>query len=84
MNAEMEADSEEGIVIPDDAIITWEEKQYVFEEIQPKTYKMFPVEIGNSENGFTQLLNVKEENTKKKFVIKGAYQLLMALKNVEE
>ena len=84
MNAEMEADSEEGIVIPDDAIITWEEKQYVFEEIQPKTYKMFPVEIGNSENGFTQLLNVKEENTKKKFVTKGAYQLLMALKNVEE
>ena len=45
---------------------------------------MFPVEIGNSENGFTQLLNVKEENTKKKFVTKGAYQLLMALKNVEE
>lgn len=84
MNAEIEADSEEGIVIPDDAIVTWEEKQYVFEEIKPKTYKMFPVEIGNAENGFTELLNFKEENTKKKFVTKGAYQLLMALKNVEE
>lgn len=84
MNAEMEADSEEGIVIPDDAIVTWEEKQYVFEEIKPKTYKMFPVEIGNAENGFTELLNFKEENKSKKFVTKGAYQLLMALKNVEE
>ena len=84
MNAEMEADSEEGIVIPDDAIVTWEEKQYVFEETKPKTYKMFPVEIGNAENGFTELLNFEEENKSKKFVTKGAYQLLMALKNVEE
>ena len=84
MNAEMEADSEEGIVIPDDAVVTWEEKQYVFEETKPKTYKMFPVEIGNAENGFTELLNFKEENKSKKFVTKGAYQLLMALKNVEE
>lgn len=84
MNAEMEADSEEGIVIPDDAIVTWEEKQYAFEEIKPKTYKMFPVEIGNAENGFTELLNFKEDHKNKKFVTKGAYQLLMALKNVEE
>ncbi|MCZ2083031.1 MAG: efflux RND transporter periplasmic adaptor subunit [Flavobacteriales bacterium] len=84
MNAEMEADSQEGIVIPDDAIVTWEEKQYIFEEVKPKTYKMFPVEIGNAENGFTELLNFKEENRSKKFVTKGAYQLLMALKNVEE
>ncbi|WP_226064940.1 efflux RND transporter periplasmic adaptor subunit [Kaistella polysaccharea] len=84
MNAEMEADSEEGIVIPDDAIVTWEEKQYIFEEVKPKTYKMFPVEIGNAENGFTELLNFKEDNKDKKFVTKGAYQLLMALKNVEE
>ena len=84
MNAEMEADSEQGVVIPDDAIITWEEKQYVFEEIKPKTYKMFPVQIGNSENGLTELLNFSEDNKQKKFVTKGAYQLLMALKNVEE
>ena len=84
MNAEMEADSEEGSVIPDDAIVTWEEKQYIFEEIKPKTYKMFPVQIGNSENGMTEILNFKTEISKKKFVTKGAYQLLMALKNVEE
>lgn len=84
MNAEMESDAKEGTVIPDDAILTWEEKQYIFEEIKPKTYKMFPVKIGNSENGSTELENFKEENKSKKFVTKGAYQLLMALKNVEE
>ena len=84
MNAEIEANSEQGFVIPDDAIVTWEEKQYIFEETKPKTFKMYAVEIGNSENGFTELLNFKEEHKSKKFVTKGAYQLLMALKNEEE
>ena len=84
MNAEIEANSEQGFVIPDDAIVTWEEKQYIFEETKPKTFKMYAVEIGNSENGFTELLNFKEEHKAKKFVTKGAYQLLMALKNEEE
>lgn len=84
MNAEVEVDAEEGFVIPEDAIVTWEGKQYIFEEIKPKTYKMFPVTIGNSENGLTELLNFDIKNVNKKFVTKGAYALLMALKNVEE
>ena len=84
MNAEIEVNAEEGFVIPDDAIVTWEGKQYVFEELKPKTYKMFPVTIGNSENGLTELLNFDVKNANKAFVTKGAYHLLMALKNVEE
>ena len=84
MNAEIEVNAEEGFVIPDDAIVTWEGKQYVFEELKPKTYKMFPVTIGNSENGLTELLNFDVKNANKASVTKGAYHLLMALKNVEE
>lgn len=84
MNAEIEVNAEEGFVIPDDAIVTWEGRQYVFEEVKPKTYKMFPVTIGNSENGLTELLNFDVKNANKAFVTKGAYHLLMALKNVEE
>ena len=84
MNAEIDVNAEEGFVIPDDAIVTWEGKQYVFEELKPKTYKMFPVTIGNSENGLTELLNFDVKNANKAFVTKGAYHLLMALKNVEE
>lgn len=84
MNAEIEVNAEKGFVIPDDAIVTWEGKQYIFEEIKPKTYKMFPVTIGNSENGLTELLNFDVKNANKAFVTKGAYHLLMALKNVEE
>ena len=84
MNAEVEVGATEGFVISDDAIVTWENKQYIFEEIKPKTYKMFPITIGNSENGYTQLVNFDIRNANKTFVTKGAYHLLMALKNVEE
>ncbi|MDR2205713.1 MAG: efflux RND transporter periplasmic adaptor subunit [Flavobacteriaceae bacterium] len=84
MNADVETNSENAFVIPDAGIVTWEGKQYIFEEIKPKTYKMFLVTLGNSENGYTELLNFDPEFMNKKFVTKGAYQLLMALKNVEE
>ena len=84
MNAKVEVNAEEGFVISDDAIVTWEDRQYIFEEVKPLTYKMFPVTMGNSENGYTELLNFDPKNSNKKFVIKGAYSLLMALKNVEE
>lgn len=84
MNAEVEVNEEAGFVIPDDAIVTWEDQQYIFEEIKPKTYKMYPVTIGNAENGYTELLNFDVNHHNKTFVTKGAYHLLMALKNVEE
>lgn len=84
MNAEIEVNAEQGLTISDDAIVTWEGKQYIFEEVKPNTYKMFPVKIGNSENGITEILNNASDFHHKKFVSKGAYHLLMALKNMEE
>lgn len=84
MNAEIEVNAEQGLTISDDAIVSWEGKQYIFEEVKPNTYKMFAVTIGNSENGITEILNNTSDFQNKKFVTKGAYHLLMALKNIEE
>lgn len=84
MNAEVETNSETGNNVPDDAIVTWENKQYIFQEVKPKTYKMVEIKIGNSENGRTEIFNIDQNLKNKKFVTKGAYALLMGLKNVEE
>jgi cobalt-zinc-cadmium efflux system membrane fusion protein len=84
MNAEVETNSETGNTVPDDAIVTWENKQYIFQEVKPKTYKMVEIKIGNSENGRTEIFNIDQNLKNKKFVTKGAYALLMGLKNVEE
>jgi cobalt-zinc-cadmium efflux system membrane fusion protein len=84
MNADAEIHRQNDTVLPEDAVVTWEDKQYIFEEIKPKNYKMVEVKIGNSENGYQQILQTNTDILKKKIVTKGAYQLLMALKNVEE
>ena len=44
---------------------------------------MVEVEMGNSENGFTEII-AGTDLSGKNFVIKGAYTLLMSLKNTEE
>ncbi len=84
MNAEIETNKETGFTVPDDAVVTWENKQYIFEEVKPKTFKMVPVIIGNSENGRTEIIGKDTSFKSKKYVTKGAYTLLMGLKNVEE
>ena len=84
MNAEVETNSETGNTVPDDAVVTWENKQYIFQEVKPKTYKMIEIKIGNSENGRTEIFNIDQNLKNKKIVTKGAYALLMGLKNVEE
>ncbi len=55
MNADVEANAQNSLSVPDDAVLTWEGKQYIFEEIKPKTFRMVPVTIGNSENGYTEI-----------------------------
>lgn len=44
---------------------------------------MVEIEIGKSENGFTEIISDKDLSGKT-IVTKGAYTLLMSLKNTEE
>lgn len=83
MNADIEIKSVSTSVLPEEAIVQFESKQYVFIEDADKKFKMLEVETGNSENGFTELKNI--ENLKDaNFVKTGAYNLLMALKNTAD
>lgn len=84
MNAEIETNTVTSSSLPDDAVITWENQQFVFEEVKPKTFKMVKVQIGNTEGGYTEIISPTPELMKKKLVTKGAYTLLMGLKNEKE
>jgi cobalt-zinc-cadmium efflux system membrane fusion protein len=83
MNAEIEYNTNEALVLPDDAIVNFESKNYVFISKSATDFEMKEVTIGESENGFIQLLNadfIKNKNV----VVKNAYNLLMTLKNRAE
>ena len=85
MNAEIEVQSNNAFVISTDAIVRFEGKQFVFTQTENKKYQMQEVTTSNSANGFTQISFLENFNpTEKTFVTKGAYTLLMKMKNAEE
>jgi len=83
MNAEIEVKSNNTLAIAEEAIVNFEGKNYVFVQKTTKEYEMVPVETGSSETGYIEVLN-KDKFTGKEIAIKGAYTLLMALKNKSE
>jgi len=85
MNAEVEVTTSNAFIIPNDGLVSFEGKQYVFIELKNKKYRMQEVTTQNSENGFTQITFADISNMSDKiFVTKGAYTLLMTMKNSGE
>lgn len=81
VNAEIEMEHAKVSCVPDEALVKWEGREYVFVEENKGFYRMTPVKTGSSNEGFTEL---KSQLPSKNIVIKGAYTLLMKLKNNEE
>jgi membrane fusion protein, heavy metal efflux system len=83
MNADIELQIQQANALPSDAIISFESKNYVFIDKGNKQYEMTEVTTGNTENSFTEILSATDI-AEKNIVVKGAYSLLMKMKNVEE
>lgn len=85
MNAEVEVSTNNAFVIPNDGLVRFEGKQYVFTQVDKNKYQMQEVTTENNENGYTQIIFADSTDVRNKsFVIKGAYTLLMKMKNTEE
>lgn len=82
MNAEIETKNSEAFVLPEGAVVSYENKHYVFLQKEKNVYEMTEVWVGNSQNG---LVAIDEAGSKaildKPVVVNNAYALLMALKN---
>lgn len=83
MNADVELSGNNTTVLPDDAVVRFENKNYVFVAKGNHRFEMQEVQIGNSENGFTEITNAGKF-ANESFVTKGAYNLLMTLKNTSD
>lgn len=83
MNAEIDTHSAQTKALPEESVVYFEAKHFVFIEVSKQTYQMVPVEIGETENGFTAIRNA-DALIGKTIVSKGAYTLLMKLRNTEE
>jgi len=83
MNADVEISGANTTVLPDDAIVRFENRNYVFVVKGDRQFEMTEVQTGNSENGFTEIIN-GAKYAGQAFVTKGAYNLLMVLKNTAD
>jgi cobalt-zinc-cadmium efflux system membrane fusion protein len=80
MNADIEVKSNNAVALPEDAVVTYEGKEYIFVQLDQMHYQLVEVTTGTSENGYIEIQNGDDLKTKK-VVTKGAYTLLMKLKN---
>ena len=83
MNAEIELKNNNVYALPDESIVRYQNNQYIFVTEKGTSYSLFEIKTGDSENGFTEIIN-GETLADKGIVVKGAYALLMSLKNKTE
>lgn len=77
-NAEIELNDAKVNAVPEQAIIKWQNKPYVFIKMEGNSFKMVPVEMGVTTNGYVE---IKTNLAKQAIVTMNAYTLLMQLKN---
>ncbi len=82
MNAEIAVSTSFEDAVPEESVVNFEGKNYLFVKESKLAYRLVPVEIGLEENGYVQVKNAAEL-IGKNIVIKNAYTLLMKLKNTE-
>lgn len=83
MNAEIALQNQNTNTLPEDAIVTFENKDYAFIAIDSNRFKITEVQTGVYDNGFYEIKNIAALGGKS-VVTQNAYTLLMALKNKEE
>jgi cobalt-zinc-cadmium efflux system membrane fusion protein len=82
MNALLETKAQPTIVLPSASVVSFEGKHYVFVKKQ-NSFQMLEVETGATEKQHTEIKNPNDINGYQ-VIEKGAYTLLMMLKNSEE
>lgn len=85
MNALIETAADSVLTLPEDAVVRYQNQQYAFVRKDGNVFEMLPVKTGARENGFVQISPTGNNDlSRQEFVIKGAYPLLMKLKNTAE
>jgi cobalt-zinc-cadmium efflux system membrane fusion protein len=78
VNAEVALNNAKVKALPEEAIVKWQNKDYVFVKTATTQFKLVPVNIGMNVNG---LVEIKSDLANQQIVLKNAFTLLMKLKN---
>ncbi|MBC9797093.1 efflux RND transporter periplasmic adaptor subunit [Sinomicrobium weinanense] len=83
VNADIQVENKKALVLPEEGVVDWKGKSYIFEAKGDDRYEMIPVETGIIQNGMKQIFS-GHLSTSSKVVVKNAYTLLMKAMNKGE
>jgi cobalt-zinc-cadmium efflux system membrane fusion protein len=83
MNADIEINNNKVYAVPEEAIVAFEGKSYLFILNGKNKFTMLAIEPGEHENDWSEVKNYRDF-LEKQIVVKNAYTLLMAAKNKQE
>jgi len=84
MNAEIEENNYQAFLLPEESVVTYANQRYVFVVRGNNQFEIIPVQTGTVQNGQVEIKDANKELSQKSFETKGAYALLMKLKNTQE
>ncbi|WP_426491509.1 efflux RND transporter periplasmic adaptor subunit [Hymenobacter sp. 102] len=84
VRATIETGRSDATALPDAALVRFEGQYYAFAVEAAGRYRMVPVTLGRSEDGYTEVVLPEAVPATTTFVTDGAYSLLAKLKNAEE
>ncbi|MFZ4544993.1 MAG: efflux RND transporter periplasmic adaptor subunit [Saprospiraceae bacterium] len=83
MNAEVELKNKESLCVPEQSVVQYQGKSYIFIAKDKSTFEMTEIQTGLKENGWIEVLQ-SEKMKDERIASEGAYNLLMSLKNKSE
>lgn len=84
MNASIQVNQQNVAAVPEEAIITWQDKPYLFVPENNNSFRMIHIKTGMKQDGFVEVIPESGNSLPEKIVTKGAYTLLMQLMNKAE
>ena len=85
MNAEINVQSNDALTVPEEALVRWQNKNYVFTDVGNNNFDLTEVQTGVSDNGNVEIITPnREEWSSKKIITRNAYAALMKMKNSAE
>lgn len=83
-NASIEIKNNEGIIVPEEAVVRWGNQHYVFVEKGKSVFEMVQVTAGSVENGNVDIQSQSINLLEQRLISKNAYAALMKMENKSE
>jgi membrane fusion protein, heavy metal efflux system len=84
LNAKILLTVTNALTVPEEAVVRYGKKEYVFQEQSKTDFKLVPVQTGIIQNGQVQLIDSANALSQKPIVVKNAYSILSKMMNTGE